>query len=155
MAVFQTDYAKGIRPMPVAQGAEIISVRMEFSLTAALAAADIIEFGFLPADHVPVDYVIDNDDLDSGATVTTDFGILTSAGTAVSTAAADGGAKWESAGTWLRGVVPARPVTNPVFRVEPSSANRKVGMVMAAGPSTASSGKIGVTLTYRAAHYGD
>ena len=69
MAILQTDYAKGIRPMPIAQGAEVISVRMAFALAAVLAAADVIEFGFLPADHVPVDYIIDTDDLDSGTTV--------------------------------------------------------------------------------------
>jgi len=154
MAILQTDYAKGIRPMPVAQGAEVIAVRMEYSLAAALAASDVIEFGFLPADHVPVDYLIDTDDLDSGATITTDFGLLTSAGTAVSTATADGGAKWLSADTGLRSATNLRPTANTITRVQPSSSNRKVGMVIAAGPSTATTGKIGVTLLYRAAKYG-
>lgn len=154
MAILQTDYAKGIRPMPIAQGAELISVRMAFVLAAALAAADVIEFGFLPADHVPVDYIIDTDDLDSGTTVTTDFGILTSAGTAVSALTADGGAKWLTADTFMRGVTNQRPTASPMFRTLPSSANRKIGMVMIAGPTTASSGIVGVTLMYRAAKYG-
>lgn len=155
MAVLQTDYAKGIRPMPVAQGAEVIAVRMEYSLAAALAAADVIEFGFLPEDHVPVDYMIDNDDLDAGATITADFGLLTAAGTAVSAVAADGGAKWLTASALLQTATNTRPTANTHTRVTPSATSRrKVGMVIAAGPSTASTGKIGVTLFYKAAAYG-
>jgi hypothetical protein len=155
MAVFQTDYAKGIRPMPIAQGAEVLAVRMEFNLTAALAAADIVEFGFLPEDHLPVDYLIDNDDLDTGATITTDFGILTAAGTAVSAAAADGGAKWLTASALLQAATNTRPTSNSHTRCSPAATTRrKVGMVIVAGPSTSTTGKIGVTLFYRAATYG-
>lgn len=155
MAVLKSDYAKGVRPMPVARGAEVIAVRMQYALAAALAAADIIEFGFLPEDHVPVDYFIDNDDLDSGTTITADFGILTAAGTAVSALAADGGAKWLTASTLLQAAGLTRSSGVAHTRVVPSSSTRrKVGMVIAAGPSTASTGTIGVTLLYRASHYG-
>lgn len=155
MTIYQTDYAKGVRQMPVAKGSELLAVRMKFALVAALAAADVIEFGFLPEDHVPVDYVIDNDDLDSGATITADVGLLTAAGTAVSAAAADGGAKWLTASTGLRAAGLTGPTGVAHTRVAPSATSRrKVGMVIAAGPSTATTGEIGVTLFYRAAAYG-
>lgn len=153
MAILKTDYAKGFLHMPEPAGAEVVSVRMEFNLAAALAAADVVEFGFLPQNCMPVDYMIDNDDLDTGATATFDFGILTAAGTAVSAAAADGGAKWLTASAALQGVTNTRPTISAHTRVQadPTTA-RKIGMVMAAGPTTASAGKIGVTFSYRAAH---
>lgn len=155
MAVLKSDYAKGIRPMPIARGAEVLAVRLTYALAAALAANDVIEFGFLPEDHVPVDYFIDNDDLDTGATITADFGLLTAAGTAVSAVAADGGAKWLTASALLQTAGLTRSAGVAHTRVTPSaSSRRKVGMVIAAGPSTAVAGIIGVTFLYRASHYG-
>lgn len=158
MAILKTDYAKGVRPMPIAKGSEVVSVRMVLVLAAALAAADVIEFGFLPEDHVPVDYFIDNDDLDTnvGPTLAADFGLLTAAGTAVSAAAADGGAKWLAASTTLQGAALTRPAGVAHTRVTPSSTGRrKVGMVITTGPATGvAAGNIGVTFLYRAANQG-
>lgn len=158
MTIYQTAFAKGTRIMPEPDGSEVMSVRMEFSLTAALAATDVVEFGFLPQNCVPIDWMIDNDDLDSGATITTDFGILTAAGTAVSAATADGGAKWLTASAQLQAPLATsllRPLTNAHLRVVPDAVTkRKIGMVIIAGPSTAVTGLIGVTLMYRGAYLG-
>jgi hypothetical protein len=155
MTIYQTDYAKGVRQMPQPMGSEVVNVRMEFALSAALGANDVVEFGFLPQDCVPVDFEIDSDDLDSGTTATVDFGLLTAAGTAVSDAAADGGAKWLTADDALQTASFTRAASQAHKRVVASSTTaRKIGMVLAAGPTTAATGKIGVSFSYRAAHHG-
>jgi len=158
MALKQTDYATGVRPMPVAKGSEILSVRMEYSLAAALALNDVIEMGLLPEDHVPVDWDVDTDDLDTNGApaIAFDVGILNAGKTAVSTAAADGGAKWAAGLTTAQAGGLVRAAATAHKRVTPSPTSRRsVGLVIGTGPATgAATGKIALTLHYRAAKYG-
>lgn len=159
MAVFKTNYASGLYPMPVCQGPESLTVRLVLNLTAVLGISDIVEFGFLPQDHVPLDFAIDNDDLSSTAAGAFDFGLLDTAGTAVSTAAADGGAKWLTASTVIQAAAFTRASTSgaaaPWLRVTPSSTTaRKLGAVMTAACTVTTSGVFAVLFTYKAAAYG-
>lgn len=155
MAILKTAWAAGQNPMPVAQGAETITVRLVYNLAAVLASGDVIEFGTLPAGHVPVDYIIDNDDLSSTAAGAFDFGILDSAGTAVSTATADGGAKWLSGSTVIQAAAFTRASTSTHLRVTPSNtANRKIGAVMTASCTVTATGVFAVVFSYKAAQGG-
>jgi hypothetical protein len=156
MAVFQNDYAKGIKPMPIADDASIISVRLVIPVT-ALATNDVIELGYLPEDHVVVDWFLDVDDLDSNGapTAALDVGLLTAAGTAVSTAAADGGAKWGAALTTAQAGGFVRAASIAAARVQPSPATRrKIGVVASTGSATFQAGTLALTVLYRAANYG-
>ena len=154
MTTHKTDYVKGVKASPEVNNAAVVAIRAQFDLTAALASGDVVQFVELPAGRVVHDFQIDNDDLDSGATVTADVGILNDAGTAISTDTADGG-KWITNGTELRGVSvvgladQAAAVRAAVARMEASDEARIVAVVLTAGPTTATSGKIGFTLTHR------
>lgn len=158
MAVLKTPYASGLYPMPVAQGAEVITVPLIYNLAAVFASGDVIEFGFLPQDHVPVDWVIDNDDLSTTAAGAFDFGILDATGLAVSTAAADGGAKWLAASTVIQAAAYTRATFSgvaPWLRVVPSATSaRKIGAVATASCTVTTTGVFAVIFSYRAAHYG-
>lgn len=77
MAIIQSNWAKGRLQTPVpARSGEVFCEVFEVNLVAPLAANDIIELGVLPAYAVPVDCYIDADDLDTGATLTLDVGLM-------------------------------------------------------------------------------
>lgn len=156
MALNQSDYAKGIKQMPIAKGSEVVSIRAAFTL-AAFATNDVVELLLLPEDHVPVDWTVDVDDLDSNGspTVAIDVGILNAGKTAVSTAAADGGAKWATALTTAQAGGLVRAAAIGVTRVTPlPTSRRSVGIVASTGSATFQAGVIALTLWYRASAYG-
>jgi hypothetical protein len=70
-----TQVANGL-PIPNADGAmDIIPIVGDFTLPAAgFATSDVLEAVPLPAGYVPVDVIVDSEDL--GATITADVGIL-------------------------------------------------------------------------------
>lgn len=164
MANFQSDYAKGLRPMPTPQGAEMVCVRMLVAVSAALAANDILEFGELPVDCVPVDYILDPTDIDSASGTTISLGIANAGKTDLDTSADNGGAVWLSASTAGQTGVLARPTTRACVSSAPRQPNPSSGspagaqlrMVAAkiAAVGTSVAGTVGLTLMYRAAHYG-
>ena len=154
MANCQSDYAKGIRPVPVAQGAEVVSIRCDVAVTTALASADVLEFAQLPPDHVPVDFVLAPDDLDGGSAIAISVGLLNTGKTAISTATEDGGAAWMTADTGARTGVIGRPTARNLWRVTPSATTaRMVGAALTATAATAVAGTVSGILSYRAAHY--
>src|SRR6185369_9119606 len=119
--------------------------------------ADVLEMMYLPEDHVPVDWTLDVDDIDTNGApaVTMDVGILNAGKTAVSTAAADGGAKWATALTTGQAGGVARMSNSAPTRVTPSSNTRRtIGIVFAAAAATFAAGKVGLTVWYRNAIYG-
>jgi hypothetical protein len=80
MPLYQTPDVRGIRPAPnMKRGADGASHRVVLPITAALLLNDQLEMLILPAGHVPVDVIIDTDDLDSNASPTIGFdcGIMT------------------------------------------------------------------------------
>ncbi len=158
MALRQTLVALGITPMPTPKGSEVVSVRFQYNSAdfANLALNDVVELGFLPEECMPVDWVLDADDLDSNGTPTIvlDFGILNAGKTAVSTAAADGNAKWLASSTIAQAGGVVRPTTVATWRCTPSTSRRSLGLVATTGPATFQAGKVGVTFRYRAAFQG-
>jgi hypothetical protein len=132
-----------------ADGAEVLAVRATYSLAAALAAGDIVQMMPLPAGFVPVDFILDSDDLDTNGTPTIafDVGLIDTNGNVgqevfAATPVAQAG-----------GVV--RPTAKTAFRVAPSDSDRMIAIKVATGPATGTtSGIIGLTMKYRTSVYG-
>ena len=157
MANHQSDYAKGIRQVPVANGSELLSQRFEVSLPANHALNDIIEFGHLPEDHVPVDFVLDAADLDSNGApaIVLSAGLLNAGKTDISTDADDGGAAWLTASNIGQAGGIARPTVRALWLTKPKPATRRMlGAKITTGAATAQAGVLAMTVHYRAAHHG-
>lgn len=157
MAIFRSLYALDTFPMPSPNDASVKSIRMRYSLLAALALNDVIYMGDLPANCIPVDFLLDSDDVDTNVTplITLGVGILNGTDNGLSSAAADGGAGWLLASTIGQAGGMARPTTNVISRVLNSDTDRRVGVHVSAAPATGTTtGDIGLTLLYRAANYG-
>lgn len=149
------DHITGRRPVPTPAGAEILAARFVVALTAAdLVANNVGHIGYLPAGCVPVNVLVDGTDMDSGAAaMVLQVGLLDATGTALSTAAADGGGFWG-----------ATAPTNTAFHqhltmngnaiatvANNTTADRKIGVRVATAPTTPVAGSLAVTVLYRAA----
>lgn len=160
MATLKSDFATGAKASPSAAGAELIAVRASYTLVADVAANDLIQMMDLPANMVPVDVVLDCDDMDSGATGTVSValgndtlsaGVYTAA-TDISTANS-GGAAWITAqsiqaATAVRGDAAG---LRAMSRCASANRNRPV-FVKIVGETAAAAGQvIGLTLLCRAA----
>jgi len=154
MANHKSDYAKGIRQMPVAGGSELVSIRMEVSLPASHALNDIVEFGELPQDHVPVDFVLDSAALAASAMVLA-VALLNAGKTDLSADADDGGASWLTGSTiGVAGGI-ARPTVRAMWLTKPKPATKRmVGAKITTGGVTPAAGVLALTLIYRAAAHG-
>lgn len=138
-AIYQSKEALDARPAISAERAGAVSVvRGLIPVTAALAANDVGEAVRLPAGHVPVDVILDSDDLDTNGTptLTLDVGFMSgipgvadgsrTVGTdflAASTAGQAGGAA-------------ARSTLQRAFRHSPVGYDRSIGFKAAAGAAT-------------------
>lgn len=132
------------------QAGEIRGKRFEFDIAVegggvALALNDTIELGILPPQHVPVDFILDSDDVDTNGSPLVSFNVGTlgvggdpDAFIAGSTIGRTGGL--------------ANMDQRAGIRLAPSDTARKVGVTVSAAPATGTTtGKIGGTLLYRAA----
>jgi hypothetical protein len=159
MATIKSNYANGKTPMPIPVAQEVVSVRVLVSLLAAeVALNNVIQIGLLPADCVPVGYVVAATDLDTNGTPTLalDFGLLNDAGTAISVAAEDGGDEWIDGSTVAQagGIVlstASKAAYDVIGAVEAVDTDRIVALVVATGAATAAAGSIEVELFYKAA----
>lgn len=134
------------QPAPTADQNGVIAVRAEYSLLAALVINDTIDFAKIPAGHVPVDVILDSDDIDSGAGAIFQVGLRTADGT---TDDPDAFIKDSTVGQ-AGGVARANVAT--AFRIGSHTADRNVYLTVSTAPATsATSGKIGVTVLYRPA----
>lgn len=140
MATLKTDVITRNQPVPTAVGNQVVPQRAAYALAAALALNDTIVMCKLPADHLPVDFILDTDDLDSGATPS----ITLNAGVTGSLSCFLAGSTIGQAG----GVVRADKTAG--FRLTPSSVDREVIITVAAAPATgATTGTIGITMLTR------
>jgi len=148
------DYLTGRKPVPFPAGLEVLAVRFTLDLaTADLALNTIGAVGILPAGCVPVDVLVDGDDLDTGAAaMVLQVGVLDGTGAAFSSDAADGGAYW-GATTAVNTAFQQRLAANlnAMAKVQQKQTDRQIGVKVATAPTTAQAGTIGLTLLYRAA----
>jgi hypothetical protein len=149
------DYITGRKPTLFPAGSELVTVNFELAVpTGDLALNTIGQIGILPAGCVPVEVRVYGSDLDSGAGAGVyEVGILDAAGTAFSSAAADGGASWGNTSTAVATAFDKSltRTLNSMSTVTATQTDRKLGLKVATAPSTAVAGTIGVALTYRAA----
>lgn len=158
MAIIKTENVSGINPAPVPIAQEVVTVRERITLTTAQeVTGNVLEFAVLPANCVPVGYKLRSDDIDSVTGVTLDLGIINAGETAVSASVADGGSKWVTASTLGQaGGLLLDTASAAAWKIPgdvlPSSANRIVGVVFAAGPTTPVAGMIELEFSYRSVH---
>ncbi len=126
---------------------EVIAQRGYVSLTAAQVVVDnIIKLVKLPAGCVPVDLVVDFDELDSNAspTTTATFGILNADGDALATSAG-------SLTTTQLGAGGLSAATTTAFkRLSATTSDRYIAVILGGTVATAAAGVLGATLSYRA-----
>lgn len=157
MARINSPFAAGQLQVPTnASGNVECHVRAEITLAAAVASGDVLAFLPLPAGYVVTDWALDNDDCDTGTTLAVDLGCLTAAGTAVSSAAADGG-KWLTASTALQAAAytaasaGSAAVKTALARMTPASTDRMIALVATAAGAGGVGAKIGLSVTLKSA----
>lgn len=153
MVTFKSAYASGVKNVPVPAGSEVAAVRASVALTTGATTNDMIHFLELPEDCIPVDWMLDYDDLDGATSLVIDFGVIDSAGTAISTAEADGGDEWIDGGTNGQSAGLARMTAAVALKVVPG-ARRMIGAKIMTAAGTPQAGNISLTLWYRAAYLG-
>jgi hypothetical protein len=146
-------------PTPSPAGKEVISVYESIALAVTdMKLADVVQLFVLPAGCVPVSYIIGATDMDTGTPAfTAHFGLLNVGETAVSTAAADGGAAWITSlalsGTAAITQSDASKASYDILKsVTASSVDRILALVVAVIPATAAAGTVTCEFAYKAAN---
>jgi len=161
-AVTQNSHAVGRKPMPTVAGSYLVPVRCTAIINGTGAVNDVVPLAKIPAGAVVVDWMLDNDDLDTGGAPSLAFDLGVIVAGAVSAAAANGG-KWLTASTAGQAAAATfrhagtAAVVTALARMSPDVAERSVGLVLTAvgnGAATANS-VVGLTLIYRASYQGN
>lgn len=105
----------------------------------------------MPPGCLPVDLILDSDDLDSGSpAITLSVGILNAGKTDID-ATASGGAAWIASSTVAQAGGLVRPTTVAITRTPVSASEQFWGVKVTDAPTTGTTtGTIGATLMYRA-----
>lgn len=147
------DFTTGRKPAVTPSATDLIAVRATIDLlTSDLVLNDTGAVLVLPPGCVPVDVIVDMDDLDTGAAALVfQVGIVNAAQTDLSVAAADGGANWGATAA-SNTASTQRIVFNgkALVSVQPAQVERLVGLKVATAPTAAAAGQVGVTMLYRA-----
>jgi len=145
---FLANAAKDSRPSVSVTGAgQLTQNSGVYALAAALILADTIGLCKLPAGHVPVDFILDSDDLDTDGTpaMVVDVGVI---GGDVD-ALIDGSAVCQAGGLARMDAIAGR-------RLAPSNVDRVIGVTVVTAPATgATTGTIQGTLISRPANADD
>lgn len=152
MAIIQSNWAKGIIAIPYASFAGVVVAQRFFiSVTAAqLALNNIFELAPIPVGHVPLNMILDADDLDTNGapTITLDVGVM-SGDWGSQDQARTCGAEFFAASNVAQAGGLARPSLKTAQRVAANAgAPRSIGVKVAAAPATAAPGDIGLTVFY-------
>jgi hypothetical protein len=157
MTIRKNDYAKGLKPMPIGDGAgDLQEIVLPISVTANPTANDIDVAGYIPEDHVPVDWFVTSDDMDSSTGIAFSVGVLLADLSDLDTTARGGGAAWATGVTVAQSGTLARNTGVATVATPPASADRKyVGVKWtAAATGTFTAGTLKLHLFYRPAAYG-
>jgi hypothetical protein len=120
--------------------------------TAQNVTGDIIDLGILPAYHTVSDVIAVPDDLDTGAAMTFDVGLMS--GTPGDTVSARTcGAEIFAASTAAQTGAVARPTLPSAFKILPTEADRSIGVKIAAQAATAAAGRIRLRVFMHAADH--
>lgn len=141
MAIVQSDYAKGLKMVPTGDCAgEVVTEKYTFTVTANLAASDIIELACLPAGHTIVDAIFY---VDEAGAATYDVGVMSGAWGDKSQSRTIGAELWSGAAdaTFLRLALIG------ALRLAATDADRSIGVKVVGAGITAASQKITLELT--------
>lgn len=153
MAIIQSDWALGRKPMPVPMGAHPINVLLTLPVTAAQTAlADIYSMGYLPEDCVLVDAVFAATDIDTAGSAAhvMSFGILTDNESDLTGSALQASITVGQAGTAAR----LTPTVATLTTSCDGKTRKKLGFKVTTASGTGAAGTVYLSLTYRAAQYG-
>jgi len=152
-STFTTQQAGNSQPaISTSESGETVAVRGVFDLAVdgigALVINDVINMVKLPAGHVIVDCIVDTDDLDTNGTPTIVFSAgLTSGGT---------NAELISLSSQMKTGGVARMDQTAGVRLAATDADRNIGIKVTTAPATGTAtGKVGLTLVYRAKSWGE
>jgi hypothetical protein len=139
-------------PITPAEAGQICAVRGQATLPNTLAANDIVELVPLPPGCVPVDVIVDADDLDTNGTPT-----ITLTAAVINAAGDDIVANTEffTASTVAQAGGVARMDKKTAPRIASSTSKRNVGLKVVAAAATKAAGVVGMTLFYRSRAYGE
>jgi hypothetical protein len=138
-------------PTPTVVG-DVKAVRGSYARPATIAQNEIVELVPLPPGCIPVDCILDSDDLDAHATptITVSVGVINSEGTdLVANTTMISASQVARAG----GIARMDQKTGPRIPVN-ATAKRNVGVKIDGAIATAQAGTIGLTLLYRAVDFG-
>lgn len=145
MATKQSVQVAAKDPLASSNGSEPITLVGDYTLLATESAADVIEMVGLPAGYVPVDVIIDTEDL--GATITGEVGILT--GTFGDTVnARTCGAQFIAASALGTAGIKRMDVAGG-GRIAPTTADRGLGISLTAFTTPTAGAKVRMTVTAR------
>lgn len=147
MAALYSNAITRNKPAPTADSNTTITVREEYDILAALVINDTIDLVKIPVGYVPVDVILDTDDLDTGAAA-----VILSVGLRKANGITDAPACFIVDSTVGQAGGVARAAVKEGFRLAAATVERNVYVTVTTGPTTsATSGKIGVTVSYRPA----
>jgi hypothetical protein len=143
MALLKSDFATGAKASPAAYGPGLMAIEASFTLTADLAANDIIQMMDLPANCIPVDIIADWAAMGAG---TIGVGVLNTGKTDVTGTLLLASTAVTSAGAARAAVADLKTMR----ALAPTNTNRPLGVKILTDTS-ATSGTISITLICRAA----
>jgi len=147
MTIFQSDAIKGIVPTPYPAFAGVaVTTRFTITVPATAAANDILEAVIIPAGTRPADIFIDADDVDGGAGITFDLGVMSGAVGSKDPARTCGAEFFAASALGQTGGV-AHPTLVSAYRVAASNVERSIGIKIKTAAATPQAGVIGITLT--------
>lgn len=147
MALVQSPWATGRKPMPSPIGSEVINVLLSADVTAAQTAdGDIIAMGYLPEDCVLVDAVYAASDLDTNGSPAhaMSFGVINSDKDGLTTAL-ETGIDVGQAGTAAR-LTP----TTTTLTTKGGTGGVLLGYEVTTSAATGAAGTVHLSLSYRA-----
>jgi len=154
MPNFRSAFMSGTTPVPVPSGPENITIEAPVATPGSLALNDVLEFFDLPAGALPVDFVLDSTDIDSGTAIVMSVGFLNAGKTAILVDAPSGGAAWLTGATIGQAGGIVRPTVPAMFRVTPTAAARTIGVLITTAAGTPAAGTVTLSMVYRASRYG-
>jgi hypothetical protein len=141
MAIYQSDWIKGIKQEPVCGAAGNV-VNERFVITVEAGAADVIELGVLPAYATVTDAILINGA--AGGTVTANVGIMSGEKGAPDDTRTVGTELFSAQSVAAAGV--NRTTRATAFQIAPSNTDRSIGVKLS---GTASEATYELVLSYR------
>ena len=161
MALLQTsNSSKGIFPGVAAQGAEVMWLMEEVTVSTAPSANDTFKVLPIPSDHVVTEVILSATDMDTGiATLTLSVGVLNAAGTDLLTDADSGSGVWITSSIAAQGGTLTRTggasaTDRFITYMKPTLAERHIGVKVIVGAATFAAGTFRLQAAYRASRYG-